>query len=331
MRVAILYSIPTLRGKSSGYVVTDTDTEDSAKKIYDAIRSKVTARLFPINEHTIESIKKIHSDAFINLIEWDGLDLPLTLKAFDVIESTGIPCAGATKTNYQITTDKLLMKKAFRAYSLPTAKWQAFYTGNEKITEMFQYPVIVKLSQTHCSVGLDSDAIVSDDKQLHFRIYERIHTFHQPVIAEEFIDGSEFQITMLERKNGLTMLPPAEIFFDTGGKNKFLTFSSRWTEDDADYKTSHIRLANFDPMFQNKMKQICFRAFQQLKFRDYARFDIRVRQRARVNSIYFLETNSNPGLDDSDEYGMTLSYKAAGMTFCDFLLEIISSALHRLN
>jgi len=329
MDVAILYSIPTHRGQSSDFVITDADTESSAKKIAQALEKSVSIQLFPIREDTIDTISDIRTDIFLDLIEWDGLDLPLSLKAIDVIEATGIPYTGAMKKNYKLTTDKLLMKKAFDTHDLPTARWQPFYTGNEIVRSDFHYPVILKLSQSHCSVGLDTDAVVSDKIELQNRIGEKIRVFHQPVIAEEFIDGREFQVTMLERAAGLTMLPIAEIFFDETGKNTFLTFDSRWTPGATDYKTSHIKLAKFDMNLTTKMEKVCLRAFHELEFRDYARFDMRFRVQNNAYQIFFLETNANPGLDDDDAYGLTLSFKAAGMAFRDFLLEIIASALRR--
>ena len=38
-----------------------------------------------------------------------------------------------------------------------------------------------------------------------------------------------------------------------------------------------------------------------------------------------------PGLDDDPEYGITVSYKAIGMTFADFIREIILSCLRRFK
>ncbi len=67
--------------------------------------------------------------------------------------------------------------------------------------------------------------------------------------------------------------------------------------------------------------------FTRLSFRDYARLDIRVRD----EDIFILEANSNPGLDDDPEYGITVSYKAIGMTFADFMWEIIQSCLRRFK
>jgi D-alanine-D-alanine ligase-like ATP-grasp enzyme len=74
---------------------------------------------------------------------------------------------------------------------------------------------------------------------------------------------------------------------------------------------------------------VCIGAFKKLEFRDYARFDMRIRFQNNTYQIFFLETNANPGLDDDDAYGLTLSFKAVGMTFRDFLLEIIASAMRR--
>lgn len=328
MHVAILYSLPTRRVLSSGFAVTDTDTEESAKKIFIALENRVSAKLFPIREDAIDEIKKIHADVIVNLIEWDGIDLPLTLKAFDAIASTKIPLAGATKKNYETTTDKLLMKKALDAHHVPAARWQAFYTGNEQVKRSFHYPLIVKLSKTHCSVGLDQRAVVYNDTELVREAKSRVAAFKQPVIAEEFIDGREFQVTLLERADGLSVFPPAEIFFDKDN-HAFLTFNSRWNTEHPDYKSSHIRQSVLDRPLQEAIETESRRAFHILKFRDYARFDIRVRSDHSQYHVVFLETNSNPGLDDDDEYGMTISYKSAGLTFSDFLVEIIGSALRR--
>jgi D-alanine-D-alanine ligase-like ATP-grasp enzyme len=62
-------------------------------------------------------------------------------------------------------------------------------------------------------------------------------------------------------------------------------------------------------------------------FRDYTRLDIRT----RGNDVYILEANSNPGLGDHEEYGMTLSYKAVGMTFADIVTSILDSTMRRFK
>ena len=104
-----------------------------------------------------------------------------------------------------------------------------------------------------------------------------------------------------------------------------LTYDSRWTEKTADYAASHVVLLKLSAGLQMAIESVARSTFTQLDFRDYARLDIRT----RGNTVFILEANSNPGLSDSDEYGMTLSYKACGMTFADFVWAIVESAMKR--
>jgi D-alanine-D-alanine ligase len=200
-------------------------------------------------------------------------------------------------------------------------------TGTEIARKDFTYPVIVKLAYEHCSVGLSHDAVVHSDSELSQRVVERIGSFHEPVIAEEFIDGREFQVTVLETKSGVTVLPPAEIVFDTKGPESLLTFDSRWNEKTKDYKTSHVVLPKLDKQLNDEITRVAKKTFTELAFRDFARLDIRT----RGNQVFILEPNGNPGLSDHAEYGMTVSYRAIGMTFADFVWAIVESATRRFR
>jgi len=324
--IAVVYSLPTRRALSGAFADTEQDTVDSAEEVCAALNLKgAAAFLVPVSENTIDSISRIKADCIVNLIDWTGLDLPLSDMALTRIEHTGVPFTGATRENYLTTSDKILMKKALDDRNLPTPRWQMFELGTESVRGDFVYPVIVKLAFEHCSIGLTHDSVVDDAGQLASRAAERIKTFGEPVIAEEFIVGREFQVTALETPRGVTVLPPAEIIFDTQGPESLLTYESRWEESTKDYTTSRVALPELDPGFGRAIETVAKKTFKNLGFRDYARLDIRT----RGTDIFILESNCNPGLSDSDEYGMTVSYKAAGMTFADFVWTIVSSSMRR--
>lgn len=326
MKIAIVYSVPTKRAIATQYLATDEDTKVSAEKVSVALHSKGhDPQLIPITEDSIEKISKISADCIVNLIEWSGLDFPLNLHAVQTLTQTGIPFTGANVANLRVTNDKAQMKRALDRAHLPTSRWQMFTTGKEAIRNDFSYPVIAKLALEHCSIGLSHDAVVADSVSLHRLVKDRIKTFGQPVVAEEFITGREFQVTILDRKEGIDVLPPAEIFFSNA--RGFLTFGGRWDEQHPDYQTSSIGVATLALELSRKIQTVATHAFQRMKFCDYARLDIRVRD----TDIFILEANSNPGLDDDPEYGVAVSYTAVGMTFADFIWEIIQSCLRRFG
>lgn len=328
MSIAVVYSLPTKRALGSPYADTEQDTVDSAEEVYEVLKEKGTKPfLVPVDEESIATISRIRADCIVNLIDWTGLDLPLSDVAFTEIEHTGIPFTGATRENYLTTSDKILMKKALDSHKLPTPRWQLFEIGTETIRGDFTYPVIVKLAFEHCSIGLTHDAVVTNASTLAIRAAERIKTFGEPVIAEEFISGREFQVTVLETPRGVVILPPAEVVFASSGPESLLTYDSRWNETTQDYASSRVILPALDAHLAGRIAAVARKTFKDLGFRDYARFDIRT----AGDALFILEPNSNPGLSDSDEYGMTVSYKAGGMTFADFVWAIVTSSLRRFK
>ncbi|MBI3342841.1 hypothetical protein HY032_01670 [Candidatus Gottesmanbacteria bacterium] len=326
MRIALLYSLPTRRALATPYKATDEDTKDSAEEVAVALTAKgARVELVAVGEDSINRITRISADVIFNLIEWDGLDTPFFLKALGLIEMRGIPFTGPSLATMTKLIDKVKMKEALDIAGIPTPRWQLFTEGTEPTRDDFSYPVIMKLAWEHCSVGLTRNAIIDRQEDLSSNVIEHIRTFHQPVYVEEFIDGREFQVTVLEQNGVPAVMPVAEIVFDKTGKDSFLTFESRWDEEHPDYGLSSVKKAEILTTLKTKLEQVSLAAHRTLEFADYSRMDIRV----RGEDPFVLEANANPGLGDDEDYGMTVSYKAAGMTFADFVWKIVESCLRR--
>lgn len=333
MKIAIIYSLPTRRALSTPFKGADEDTKDSALEIAEALQSKnVDVILVGVSEDTIDEISRLKADCVFTLIEWDGMDIPLFLRAMSLIKRTGIPFTGSSLATTTKLSDKVKMKEALDEGGIPTPRWQVFRDGNEAVRGDFVYPVIMKLALTHCSIGLTRNAVVDKPQDLTAHIKEHLRTYRQPVYVEEFIDGREFQVTIIEEKDGPAsprgeprVLPPAEIIFQKGGKDSFLTFESRWNEKHPDYHLSSVKLAEVSQFLKKRLEDVSLATFRSLGFGDYARMDIRT----RGEELFILEANTNPGLGDSDDYGMTVSYKAVGWTFAEFVWKIVESCMRR--
>lgn len=328
INITVLYNKPAARfTKNATFVDAEEDTEASAREVSEALKKKgANPTLVALTETTIDSvIASLPNDLIFNLIEWTGIDTPYAIKTYDAINARGLYYTGATKETYLLSCDKSVMKKRLDEVGLPTARWQLFETGDENVRKDFHYPLIVKVSSEHSSVGLSKEAIVTDAKELLSIVNKRLAEYSQPVYAEEFLRGREFQVTLLETSKGLTILPISEVRYTNGTDVPFLTYASRWDARHADYQNSDVVLAKLTPQLTKKLEAMSTRAFTTFGYRDYARFDIRCQHEEPL----FLEINSNPGLSDDAEYGMTVSYKKAGMTFADFVWEIVASALRR--
>jgi D-alanine-D-alanine ligase len=314
-------------------LLADEDTKLSAEQVAKALQQKgAEVELLPIDIHNVEAkLSHLEADCLFNIIDWTGKDLPYALFAYEFIEQSGLPYTGANTANFDMVADKTLMKHAFDRFHIPTARWQAFQAGDEKVRDDFSYPVIVKPSLQHCSIGLSRDMVVSNAQQLQQQVKIQLKKFG-PVFAEEFIVGREFQVTVIEEEGKPRVLPPIEITFAEQGERAFLTYEARWEPDHPDYQLSDIGLPKVsDPELNARIEKICREIYTNMDYRDYMRVDMRVRGTGKDAEIFVLEANCNPGLGDDNESAIPLAYRAVGLNFADFIWEIVKSSMRRFG
>jgi len=326
MRIAIIYSIPTKRARSTIYALTDEDTTQSAKTIARAL-SKLHHSSFvvPVSEHTIDAIRHIRADLIFNLIEWTGLDLPLAVQAMDVLATLKIPYTGVSKEQYVNTTDKGIMKHLFHEYGIPTPVWQIFNSDSEPLRKIFHYPVILKPTTEHASIGVTSDSIARNARDMREKLSAMYYQFRQPILVEEFISGNEYHVPILESSGTIEILPPTKIVFDPKIRYPLLTFFGRWIPGHKDFSKTYLSDHDLDHDLLQRVSHMCVKAFSLFRLRDYARMDLRIRKR----QLYVLEINSNPGLDDDPEYEFMRSCTSGNVSFPKLIESIITSATWR--
>lgn len=318
LHVTIVYSTPTKRAIASGYGQSDEDTAYVAQKVANALKTKnIHTSLVAIDETTIKDIGSLKTDCVFNLIEWTGLDTHLSKKAFSYLRRLNIPVTGATEKNFCETTDKITAKKLFQRYNISTPLSQAFYTGKEAIDNTLCFPVIVKPSLEHGSIGLTANAIARTKSDLRTIIRTQIKTFAQPVLVETFVQGRELLVYLVEIKGSVIMLPIEEIQFDTNNSLVFQTYESKWDKTHKDYATTKVTRAQLTKNEYTKIELISRTTFQKLGFRGYARFDIRLKD----GKPYVLEANANPNVYDSDED------QVPGISFPEYVWSIVISSL----
>lgn len=324
MHVAIVYSLPSKRMLGTKYSETDTDSAVIASKVALAIEAcGMTCEVVAINEDQIDDVLKIKADVIFNLIEWCGQDIALAKRAFQNFEKLGIPFTGSSFELFELTGDKTKLKKELQRYDFPTPTGMNLETGEEEILTPLRYPVIVKPASEHCSTGLSYDAIANNDEELRKIAKRQIATFHQTALAEEFIQGRELLVYLVENQSGVQVLPIEEVIFSNHNQLAFQTYESKWEPSHPDYMTSEVVVAKLSEGDKQKVEETSKSIFLKLGFSGYARFDVRLK-----NGIpYMLETNANPSVYDGDgSLSDPTDEVIPGIRFCDYVNLIVKSA-----
>jgi D-alanine-D-alanine ligase len=324
MHVAIIYSLPSRRMLATDYSATDEDSSIIARMVARGLAARgMTSDLVVITEDTIGKIREVRADCIFNLIEWCGLDIYLSQQAFFQMRALKIPITGSSEDLFVLTGDKIALKRRLHGLKVSTPRAVFFATGSEPIADHLPYPLLVKPSLEHCSIGLTRESLAHNKKELRAVAQRQIKTFTQPVLAEEFIEGREFLVYLVEETRRVRVLPIEEVVFDRVDPLAFQTYETKWVEGHIDYQTTDVVVANLTASEVAQIEELSLRVFTELGFSGYARFDVRMRE----GLAYILEANANPSVYDA-EYELTNieSEVIPGILFPDYLECIVIAA-----
>ncbi|MEJ2657384.1 MAG: D-alanine--D-alanine ligase [Desulfobacterales bacterium] len=237
-----------------------------------------------------------------------------------LLDAMGICYTGSCTESIFVTSHKVLAKERMRLEGLPTPAWIGpspcdlpFLYKNLPSAEKERW--LVKSTWEHGSLGLDDDKPIenTDVETLHQILKERAPKLGGNCFAEVFIEGREFNLSILEGAAGVQVLPPAEIIFEDYGTQKLTIVGYRAKWDSSSYEYHHTpRRFDFPssdaPLLQH-LKNLAVRCWTVFGLKGYARIDFRVDLQGRP---WILEINANPCL--SPDAGFAAAVNRSGIT-----------------
>ena len=169
-----------------------------------------------------------------------------------------------------------------------------------------KFPVISKPNWGGSSKGIK---FINNNSDL------KIMLNNNETLIEEFINGKELTVTVIENKNNLKALGVTEIEFN----NKHYDYIAKYTKN----KSTHFFPARISKNKYNFLISISKKIFQVCHCKGIARLDYIICD--RTGEIFFLEMNTHPGLTK-------ISLAPEQANFCNFsylylLKQIIISSL----
>jgi len=333
MKVAIIYNEPRPdRYNEIGESKAEEGVLDEFRAVNQALvelgYSSIPVPLLPPLEQVKQTLKSLNVDVIFNLFEgFDGS--PETEgQVASMLEELRIPFTGCPAAALTLALDKAKAKELLTQAVIPTPGFQILNPQNRD-TFHLKYPCIVKPVNEDASHGLSEESVVYDFQSLKKQIEKISHLFGGKTMVEEYIDGREFNTTVMGNDNDkVAILGISEIVFTLpADKPRILTFESKWEENSIYYKhTKAVCPAWISTQEQEQISDIAKAAFKLVGCRGYARVDFRQDQEGNFK---VLEINPNP--DISLDAGAALQAELAGMTYNNFIEKIINLALNQIR
>lgn len=331
LKIAILYNLLERleRGEEKDFIAEKAVLEEIGavkEAVIDLGHRPFVIALQNEIEPVIQSLKEIQPDVVFNLCEcvYGRASLEMAIPA--LLDLFRIPYTGSPPLTLGLCLDKGKVKDILTSHGILTPQYKIFEEESTPLRGNL-FPLIVKPLREDGSLGISKESVVYDNEGLNRQVQYILSKYRQPVLVEKFIEGRELNVGLMERNGGVNVLAVSEIDYSEfpEGIPKICGYEAKWVPESVEYqKSKPICPAPLDWVLQKRVEYLAIKVFKLFGCRDYARVDMRVDQDGK---IYVLEVNPNP--DISPQSGMFRAIQASGMTYSEFIQNLIERAYQR--
>ncbi len=224
-----------------------------------------------------------------------------------VLELLEKPYTGSRVAASAIGMDKLRTKRMWQSVGIPTPGYACLEADTDlaEIADSLGFPLMVKPAHEGSSIGM---ARADNLEQLQ-QAYDNAVKFDSQVIAEQWVNGPEFTVGVLNGKAlPIIRLVTTHTFYD---------FEAKYQANDTRYL--------FDTELTDErvleMQALVEQAFSLIGCEGWGRVDLMLDQQGQFQ---LLEVNTAPGMTDHSLVPMAACQ--AGISFSDLVVEILKGA-----
>ncbi len=279
-------------------------------------------------ESARQGLEAARPDVVFQLVESLAGSDQLAYLATGLLDVLRIPYTGSPTEALFLTNHKLLAKERLEGAGLPTPPWIAAQGRAGRGSAFVPGATyVLKAVGEHASYGLDEHSLVqaATEMDLRDRLAEQSRRLARPCFAEQYIDGREFNLSVLASPEGPHVLPLAEIDFSAfpEGKPRIVGSRAKWLEGSFEFENTPRRFdfAAADGPLLERLAELARRTWRLFGLGGYVRVDFRV---DALGQPWILEINANPCL--SPDAGFAAALRQAAIPFEQAIQRILDDA-----
>lgn len=232
-----------------------------------------------------------------------------------LLEMLEIPYTGSGMLASALGMDKAASKRIMQAAGIATPKSLIFVKGEthdfcgEILSAFKKMPVVVKPAAQGSSIGVE---IVKNDTDVNSAM-EKAFTYSREVVVEEFIQGKELTVAIMQDGGVAVALPVINIVPHSG----VYDFHSKYTKGETEYLVP----APLDKETTRHVQELAVATYKVLGCSGVARVDVMLDE---AGQGYVLEANTVPGMTATSLVPKAAA--AVGISFPDLCEKILLSA-----
>lgn len=295
-----------------------------------AVRQALVSRGWSVEVMTVsDSVAQLSAllapfapDLVFNLVESLGGDSTREGEAPAELERLGIPFTGAGSNALRVAYAKDRVRAVLTAAGVRVASGEVLTATDVLVERARAYPLFVKPTSTHASIGIDQASIVHTHAELAARVAWLRATVGGAVLIEAYLPGDELNVAVIPGPAGSRIVPTRIDFSGyPEGYAPIVTYDCKWNEESPEYAAVSRPVGHLlEPALLQELHDLSTAALAAIGSTSYARVDTRLDVTGRPCVI-----DLNPNCDLHPEAGMAIAAASAGLTY-DALIETIALA-----
>ncbi len=242
----------------------------------------------------------------------------------DYFSRHGLNFTGSSREVLEFDSNKVLAKTHLINKGIKTANY-FMAAPNQYKNEAdlpFAFPLFLKPLDAANGNGIDDLSYVTSFSGYKNKIASLYDTFKQPVLVEEYLDGREFTVAIINAQNEGLITSVVEIIPPTSGNGLRILGAQTKMED------SERLIALDNGKLKSKVTALAVDAFHALGARDFGRIDIKTDV---SGGCYFMEANLVPGMTQRSSYFPEACRIAHAFSYDTVVERVLAGGLCRVS
>ncbi len=272
------------------------------------------------NETDLNSIIKREPDLVILAVKYVPLENGQQLWLSEYFENHGVHYTGSQRNVLSYDSDKVAAKKQVASKGVNTARFFVTSPDEHKSEQdlPLPFPLFIKPTDAANGNGVNTDSLVYDFRHFQEKVKSLYNGYAKPVLVEEYLDGKEFTVAIIEN-NGNLIVAPVEIIPPEENGVRILGEKVKAENTEVLEKITETNILS-------KVIDIAEKSFRALGVRDFGRIDIKM---GHHGQYYFIEANLVPGMKKGSSYLPRTYEMNAGLDYDEVVRLVIHGAVER--
>lgn len=271
----------------------------------------------------LHEVAKRKPDLVVLAVKYIAVENGSDIWLSDYFKKNGINFTGSSREVLKFDSDKVLAKSHLRKKGIRTADYftaiPGQYTCESELPIAF--PLFLKPLDAANGNGINDLSFVTNFADYESKVLSLYKLFNLPVLAEEYLDGREYTVAVINTVSSGLMVSAVEVV-PPQSANGLRILGEKAKRDDSE----ELKKAGDNEIMDRVMK-LAVDAFFHLGARDFGRVDVKVSSNGQC---YFMEVNLVPGMTYGSSYFPKACEIEGGLTYDKMIGLILAPGLCRV-